>query len=203
MDIQLKNKKDFFEHFGLKENVNKTCLSYAGIGSRDIPDWVAHCMKSSAMWLGKRNYILRSGRAGGSDMAFEKGAISINAKTELYIPWNGFGPNDGRGINVTNKEIIRKASEIAEYFHPKWSACSQGAKKLMMRNCFQVLGSNLNTSSKFIICYTKDGKMIGGTSQALRIAKVLGIPIFNFGNYKNISEARIGFAQFRKEVIGL
>ena len=33
--------------------------------------------------------------------------------------------------------------------------------------------------SKFVICWTKNGKGTGGTGQAIRIAKGFGIPVFD------------------------
>ncbi len=47
---------------------------------------------------------------------------------------------------------------------------------------FQVLGSDLETPVSFVVCWTIGGKISGGTGQALRIAKDLGIPIFNLEN---------------------
>jgi len=38
------------------------------------------------------------------------------------------------------------------------------------------------TPSNFVICYTPHGKDIGGTSQAIRIAKHHHIPVYNLGN---------------------
>jgi hypothetical protein len=51
----------------------------------------------------------------------------------------------------------------------------------MARNAMQVLGPDLKTPSKFVICWTLEGKEIGGTSQAIRIAKDFSIPIYNLG----------------------
>ncbi len=55
----------------------------------------------------------------------------------------------------------------------KWS------KKLHARNCFQILGYDLNSPSEFIICWTKSGKLVGGTAQGLRIAIKYNIKIYN------------------------
>ena len=57
----------------------------------------------------------------------------------------------------------------------------------MTRNTFQVLGKNLVNPSKFILCWTPNGKITGGTGQALRIAEHFEIPIINmyFENWFN------------------
>ncbi len=76
------------------------------------------------------------------------------------------------------------ADKIAEANHPNWAACNDSARKLHTRNVYQVLGPGLGvvsheTMSKFVVCWTKDGKASGGTGQALRIAAKYDIPIFN------------------------
>ena len=64
-----------------------------------------------------------------------------------------------------------------------------GAKKLMARNCHQVLGLDLKTPVDFIVCWTKDGTINGGTGQALRIAEAYNIPVYNLffeESFKNV-----------------
>jgi hypothetical protein len=51
----------------------------------------------------------------------------------------------------------------------------------MARNAMQVLGPDLDTPSKVVVCWTKNGKTSGGTGQALRISLYHGVPIFNLG----------------------
>lgn len=48
-----------------------------------------------------------------------------------------------------------------------------------MRNVCQILGADLHTPVQMVICWTKGGKLVGGTAQALRIARANNIPIFN------------------------
>jgi hypothetical protein len=73
--------------------------------------------------------------------------------------------------------------DMAKQFHPAWNRCSPGARKLHARNCFQVMGRDLNSPVDFIICWTRGGLGGGGTGQALRIAKHYNIPVFDLGNY--------------------
>ncbi len=63
---------------------------------------------------------------------------------------------------------------------------SFGAKKLMSRNSYQVMGYTLNINTNFIICYTENGSGKGGTGQAIRIARSMGIPVFDVGKYKSV-----------------
>jgi len=158
---------------------------YTGIGSRETPKKILELFTKVAQYLAKKNYILRSGHAKGSDQAFENGCGLIDGTKEIYIPWYKFEDSNS---NLIVKDS--KAFEIAEKYHPYWHNLSQGARKLQARNSHQVLGLDLNTPSDFIICWTKNGKQSGGTGQALRIAKAYGTPIFNAGKYNDIDKCK-------------
>ena len=148
-------------------------IYYTGIGSRDTPDNILQLMKKIAIYLERKGFNLRSGHAPGADIAFEV-AIKDSNRKYIYIPWANF---DGSKSKLY--QISERAMEIAEKYHPYWNNLTLGQKLLIARDGYQVLGSDLNTPSKFVICYTKDGKFSGGTGQALRIASAYKIPIFN------------------------
>ena len=141
--------------------------------------------------MAKQGYILRSGGANGSDNAFEIGCDRVNGKKEIYLPWKNFNGNKSNLIFDDDIEAIN----IAKKYHPAYNGLSQGAKRLIARNGYQVLGKDLKTPSKYIICYT-DGT--GGTSQALRIAEdiQINIPIFNLYHYKEPKNVLIDFKEF-------
>lgn len=128
-------------------------------------------MQEIAEMLRDKGYTLRSGHADGADLYFESGSGDDN---EIYIPWKGFN-----GSKSVYYGITREAYIMAEKYHPAWSKLSEAAKNLMARNCFQVLGVDLKTPVEFVVCWTPDGRISGGTGQALRIAKDYGIPVFN------------------------
>ena len=154
-------------------------MLYCGIGSRQTPTDVLEEMKSIAYQLAVQNWTLRSGFADGADMAFTEGADAANGEMEQYIPWKGF---NNAPIN-DSRFIIPEPSEdqyaIAEYFHSAWDKCSAGAKKLHARNVNQILGRDLDTSAKMVICWTPNGKSGGGTGQAIRIAQYYDVPVFD------------------------
>ena len=162
---------------------------YAGIGGRDIPKYIYDYMVSIGEYLS--NCVLRSGHAEGSDSAFEEGCDNYGGRKEIYIPWKGFNKSDSNLYHITDEAL-----ELAAKYHPAWDKLSKWAKQLMARNCFQVLGKDLKTPCDFIVCWTKNGKMIGGTSQALRIAKDYNIPIFNLGCYNSEDEIRKALKKF-------
>lgn len=139
-------------------------MKYAGIGSRETPEFHLTMMR----WLGhtfaQRSYILRSGRAIGADQAFEFGARYGGGICELYTPF-----------------FNARWAQHASMFHPAWDRCGSYAKLLHGRNSAIMLGPELNDPVKFVVCWTKDGKASGGTGQALRIAAApqYNIPVFN------------------------
>lgn len=167
---------------------------YAGIGSRETPSEILTVFENVARFLVFKGFILRSGHAPGADKAFENGCDKANGKKEIYLPWKNFEGSNSNLI-VDNP----KAYEIAQKYHPYWHNLKQGARKLQARNSHQVLGLDLEIPSKFIICWTKNGKGSGGTGQALRIAKAYEIPVFDAGKFDNVDEVRKELKEFLRD----
>lgn len=149
---------------------------YTGIGSRSTPKEICATMCELARGLVRLGYTVRSGGAGGADTAFSNGAGEYS---QIFIPWNGF--NELHECSWVHAGVCSAALDLAAQFHPAWNRCSQGARKLHARNCYQVLGQDLNTPSEFVLCWTPGGSGTGGTGQALRIAEAYGIPVFDLG----------------------
>lgn len=149
---------------------------YTGIGSRETPLDMSLYIGKVVRYLNKNGLILRSGGADGADKFFEQhlDKIKNNNGKEIYLPWKNFNGNKSNLYNLTDDGY-----QLAEKYHPRFNYLSDSVKKLMVRNCYQVLGYDLNTPSKMIICWTKDGKDVGGTSQAIRIGRDYNIPIIN------------------------
>lgn len=156
---------------------------YTGIGSRQAPGDIIFVMNGIGYALAKKGYTLRSGGADGSDAAFETGCDSGGGNKEIYLPWKNFNNNQSFLYNVSTKAL-----ELAETIHPAWGVCSYGAKKLHGRNCYQVLGLDLNTPSNFLICWTMDGQEKGGTRTAIVLAKRHKIPVYNLAIKKDFDE---------------
>lgn len=113
------------------------------------------------------------GGAAGADSSFENGVQNPEMK-RIFLPWKDFNGNNSPFYIVSED-----AMKLAKEFHPSWNRLSPFAKKLIARNGYQVLGGNLDSPVDFIICYTSNGKVAGGTGQALRIAKQYNIPVHN------------------------
>lgn len=168
--------------------------AYAGIGSRETPKEILGVMSALAEELAQQGWTLRSGHADGADLAFELGAIKANGPKEIYLPWRKFNNSP----TFYDPEYIDQPScvalAIASDFHPAWESCTSAAKMLHARNVHQILGEELDCLASMVICWTKDGKLVGGTSQALRIATHYGIPIFNLGSSDVTTDDILNFA---------
>ncbi len=168
---------------------------YAGIGSRQTPSDALSSMQRAATALAKANIGVRTGGAKGADQAFFDGWKKVGNKSliEVFIPYNGF-----RGFCYDKKNCFgpptKEARLMAKEFHPYWSKLGDRGRDFHARNCYQVMGYNLNNPANFILCYTPNGKIIGGTGQALRLAKEFNIPVFNLGAI-SLDEANQGIME--------
>lgn len=149
-------------------------MIYAGIGSRETPSDVIVTMEAIGKYLAEAGHTLRSGHAGGADMAFENGCNTANGSKTIFLPWKGFNGSDSQFYTVSSE-----AMELAMQYHPAWGRLTQGGQKLMARNAYQVLGYDLDVPADFIVCWTVKGLKTGGTGQALRMADDYQIPVFN------------------------
>lgn len=155
---------------------------YTGVGSRETPPEILTLMTRVAYQLAKEGWVLRSGAADGADAAFERGALDAGGEVEIYLPWPGFNGHTSRLCRVT-----APAREMAATVHPAWGYLKDSAKSLHARNCYQVLGAELNTPSEFLMCWTRDGcvteatrnRNTGGTGTAIVLAERNGVPRFN------------------------
>lgn len=170
-------------------------MFYTGVGSRKTPPEICAFMTGIAQRLAAHGYTLRSGGADGADTAFETGAGELK---EIWLPYKGFNES-------TSRFILNKgpAFEIASTIHPVWHHLGYGAKLLHARNCHQVLGADLRTPSKFLICWTKGGGQYGGTATAIKLAMRWQIPVFNLYQGGDRPDAPIeDFAQGLLNVVG-
>jgi len=149
--------------------------TYAGIGARATPKKIQENMTMAATQLSEHGLVLRSGGAEGADSAFERGAEPD--KKEIFLPWQSY--NGNKSLLYTP---LWEAYNIAEYYHPNWSACTSGVRALMARNSHQILGASLNDPVLFVLCWTPNGAGGGGTGQAIRLAEDQNIPVFDMGS---------------------
>lgn len=177
------------------DNVLTSGRAYAGIGARDTPPDVAGAMAVIARRLAARGWTVRHGGARGADQAFHRGALEGGGHVELYLPWPGYeqdrlaelssGADRSKVWVRTHPGPSAAAHEIAARFHPRWDRLPPPTRALLARDAAQVLGHDLITPARMVICWTADGSVdgrsrtSGGTGQALRIAAHHDIPVFN------------------------
>lgn len=165
---------------------------YCGIGSRETPDDICNNMSGLAEELWELGYTLRSGNAHGADQAFTTGCMNDG---QIWLPWKGFNQDfinlypDCEYRLVGYGEVDNEAWESVEKFHPNYhnmmkyedpERCST-FMNFMARNYRQVRGLG-EPDSEFVICWTPNGEEIGGTAQAIRIARHFNIPVYNMFN---------------------
>lgn len=164
--------------------MNRPPLAYAGIGSQATPEEVQQKEEVIAKRLAANGFMLYTGAAPGSDMAFIRGS---GGKHVAFLPWAGFNKEEFHG----NWRLPEPAAfTIAAMVHPVWGELKASHKRLMARNSHQVLRENLATPVDFVLCWTKDGaesseqrtRDTGGTGQAIDLASRLGIPVINLAN---------------------
>jgi len=152
-------------------------MVYAGVGSRETPEDIAKDITEIAKILRAEGFVLRSGKAQGADIAFEKGAGS------------------DKEIFPGNKTAGQKEQIIAREIHPNPDAIDAKEKaeymwNLMARNTNQIFGKDLDIPVDFVLAWTPDGLTnykdrsikSGGTGQAIEMASRKGIPVINLAN---------------------
>lgn len=134
-------------------------IAWAGIGSRETPADVRADMAFIAGRLAMRGFVLRSGGAGGADLAFEKG-LSAGHQKEIFLPWKGFNgstspffppfmsiPQTAAAIRRNRRtfnhrqplgavteglspaDIYARSYLVARAFHPAWVKCSKNGAR--------------------------------------------------------------------------
>lgn len=162
-----------------------------GVGSRETPLPILQLMRKVSKKMVLEGYTLRSGGADGADEYFAYGWGDAYAEdesvteAEIYLPWNGFNNLYANNQNcklVKDPKILKQAEKIVESIHPAFNSLSRGGLALHTRNCFQVLGENLNNPSSVVLCYAKldnKGEPQGGTRTAIKLAQERGIRVNN------------------------
>lgn len=161
-------------------------LTYAGIGSRETPDIILKGMRNFAKYMAELGHTVSTGGAKGADSAFIDGAMQGNGVIQNYLPFPGY---NGYRTNLMPYDQSKKVMDLAKKYHPAWNRCSPTARLMHARNCNIILGTHLAQPVDFIVCWTPDGLITGGTGQALRLAKDYNIPVCNLGKAKTNEEA--------------
>lgn len=157
-------------------------MTYAGVGSRKAPQDMLDMGCNIGYQLALLNYILQSGGAPGMDKHFELGCDKAQGKKNIFY------------ARDATSEAITMARTLLGDRH--WNNMGQYAQMLHARNCFQVLGKDLNTPVKFLICWAEPdlgtyGGLTpkGGTRTAWRLAMEYDIPCYNL--YSDLDRCKV------------
>ncbi len=173
---------------------------YAGVGARETPPAVLEAIELAARRLASAGWTLRTGMSPGADQAFYRGAVAGRGRVELYLPWPSFEsgvrlPMEGTEVSVLQAPTAAAYSTGAR-FHRGWSGLSADARALRARDAHEVLGRDLVSPAALVVCWTKDGSVdgeapcVGGTGQALRIARDHGIDVLNISRPEHMRRLR-------------
>lgn len=150
--------------------------TYAGVGARATPPEFLHLIETLAEKLERARYLLRTGGAPGADTAFTKGVRAF--ELELYLPWPRFNGHPW----ATLERPTAAAVNIAAAHHPAWADLDWKSRMLHARNSHIVLGRDCNDPVDFLVCWTRGGRTVGGTGQAIRVARAYDVPVYNLAN---------------------
>lgn len=175
-------------------------IYYSLVGSRETPKDIMELMTRFVEKGCRYGYISRSGGADGSDTCAEEGVYRFLSTQELpesfagnymeiYLPWKDFNGRCSQSSGYYTlpwMDSKYEAEKIASETHPAWERCSQGAKKLHTRNVLQGLGQDLQTPSRFILCWAKPKhqdrrteEVLGGTGTCVKLGIDNGVEIIN------------------------
>lgn len=180
---------------------------YAGVGSRETPAHIQNIAHHVGAYLASQGWTLRSGNATGFDDAIAKGVESYIAQCvdfpfisalqhkEIFLPWRGYNnaPKADHYISPDVHPFSEEEIKFSASMHPAWNKCGPSARLLHTRNTRIMVGLDAIHGedvkpSSFVVCWTENGAVKGGTGQALRIAKALDIPVINLGHAQTEKE---------------
>jgi len=147
---------------------------YAGIGSRKTPPAIQDEMSQIARYLYRHDYTLVTGGAVGADQAFMRTAI----RKVVFRPEHA---NDWSRIVV--KKYLNDNARLDKI--------SQYTYNLISRNVQIILGEWGEVPVDFVICWTPNAEIVGGTAYGIRCALDHKIPVYNLCDQQDRSSLKV------------
>lgn len=161
--------------------------TYAGIGNKKTPENIINIIKIVAILLSHDKYVCATGACTGADQAFAEGTIMANGFVHLHVPWESYEIGWRSKLKGHIRTFVLKDDDVEAYntvaiFHPAYHKLSPSVKALHARSY------NIVKNASFMVCWTEDGQVTGGTGQAIKIATYFHLPIYNLGNEKTFND---------------
>jgi len=152
---------------------------YVITGDRSTPPEVTSRLVAVMKQLEEKHFTTRSSGLDGPDATI----IKDSANLELFLPWKPFN-----GLESKNYFNTKECLVIAKQFHPAFDGLKPAIHAFLGCNVRLILGNNLKSAARFMLCYTEDGaesdktksSKTGNLGLAISIASAMRVPVFNF-----------------------
>lgn len=157
-------------------------LPYLAIGNQDTPPEIVRQLADIAGRLKDAGYTARTTGKGAAD---EGVMITAGDKCEVHIPWKKFD-----GIDSKFNKVLPEALEMVKQYHGAFDSQKDSIKTIIGRGAHLVLGQDLRSPVRFVVCWSQDGlenakdrsAKSGYIGIPVSIASSMKIPVFNLKN---------------------
>lgn len=167
------------------------------VGSRRAPEHMIQLAVMIGRQLAQRNVKMLSGGAPGMDDAFERGYRSERRidLCSIILPQTKFNGrrHDGKVyFSITDwysNDLMVYADELVREIHPHYDALDGFSYWAHMRNCFQILGHDLESPVNDVIYWApySGEEVSGGTRTAVMLARMFDIPDWNMASPEDMN----------------
>lgn len=176
----------------------------AFIGTRDLTRISAEALtvfKNLAQTSARKDWTLCTGAAQGADQFAAMHALEAGGSVELYLPWDRYEEAWVRQILVDYQgrvyartylpDVDEDWTQSVYQYHPNAQSLTQGAFKLHARNYGTIEGCK---SVVALPKMTERNPENGGTGQGIRIARGLGIKLYNLAEVGTLAALKQGYS---------
>ena len=165
----------------------------AFIGSRDleeVPKASVKAFMDAVTYYAPKGYVMRTGAAPGADQLAAYKFLKLGGTVEFYVPWVAFEQRwlyemrlkfgDRVAGNIgPSEEGIKSVYE----HHPNPHSLREYPLKLLARNY------DIVKDCKLVIAIPRPPEL-GGTSQAMRVARALSIRVINASTEEGVNQIK-------------
>jgi hypothetical protein len=157
--------------------------AYAGLGDQNTPESVLAQMAELARDLEAQGWTLRVDGTPKPGNSFKDQA----PRHELHLPCKGFDNQESKYVLWPKDPNYEKARLIAKEFNPVFDTLPKGVQAILAAKVTALLGLDLKSHVKFLICWSPDGAehasqksaKTGFMGMPVALASAAGIRIFN------------------------